>query len=228
RRDDGFDLRWFTPATEVDLCGHATLASAHALWEFGQAAPGELVRFHTRSGVLTCEQGGPHGPAEGEGWIWMDFPAEPAAALEPGAGDPGEGLAAALGALPRWLGRNRLDYLAELASEEEVRGLRPDLARVAELGARGAIVTAAATGGRGAGYDFVSRYFAPGVGVPEDPVTGSAHCCLGPFWAARLGRDRVVGYQASARGGTVVVVVAGERVRLGGQAVTVMTGELLA
>jgi predicted PhzF superfamily epimerase YddE/YHI9 len=231
RRDDGFDLRWLTPAAEVDLCGHATLASAHALWESGQAAPGEPIRFYTRSGVLTCEQGGADGPEAGEGWIWMDFPAEPAAALEAPAGELDGSLAAALGARPRWLGRNRLDYLAELASEEEVRGLRPDLARLAELGARGVIVTAAGGAGAGAagrGYDFVSRYFAPGVGVPEDPVTGSAHCCLGPFWAARLGRERVVGYQASARGGRVVVVVAGERVRLGGQAVTVLTGELVA
>lgn len=227
RRDDGFDLRWFTPAAEVDLCGHATLASAHALWESGQAAPGEAIRFHTRSGALTCERGGPDGPAAGEGWIWMDFPAERAVAVEPGAGEPEERLPAALGAHPRWLGRNRLDYLAELASEEEVRGLRPDLARLEALGARGVIVTAAAAAG-GGGYDFVSRYFAPGVGVPEDPVTGSAHCCLGPFWAERLGRERVVGYQASARGGRVVVVVAGDRVRLGGQAVTVLTGELVA
>lgn len=226
RRDDGFDLRWLTPAAEVDLCGHATLASAHALWESGQAAPGEPIRFHTRSGLLTCERGGVEGPAAGEGWIWMDFPAEPAVALEPPAGELEGRLAAALGTTPRWLGRNRLDFLAELASEAEVRALRPDLELLAELGARGMIVTAAAAAG--GEQDFVSRYFAPGVGVPEDPVTGSAHCCLGPFWAGRLGRERVVGYQASARGGVVVVVMAGERVKLGGQAVTVLTGELVA
>jgi predicted PhzF superfamily epimerase YddE/YHI9 len=239
RRDDGFDLRWFTPGAEVDLCGHATLASAHALWESGEAAPADPIRFHTKSGVLTCERGGPGGPgggrtepAAGEGWIWMDFPAEVAAPFEPPPGDFAGGLAAVLGAPFRWLGRNRLDFLVELASEAEVRGLRPDLGRLGELGARGVIVTAPADPAAGSAaaqrYDFVSRYFAPGVGVPEDPVTGSAHCALGPFWAERLGRDRLVGYQASARGGVVRVVVAGERVKLGGQAVTVMTGELLA
>jgi predicted PhzF superfamily epimerase YddE/YHI9 len=228
RRDDGFDLRWFTPGAEVDLCGHATLASAHALWESGEVAPADPIRFHTRSGVLTCERGGEEGPAAGEGWIWMDFPAEPAAPFEPPPGELAGALAAVLGAPPRWLGRNRLDFLVELGSEAEVRELRPDLGRLAELGARGVIVTAAAGPGAAQGYDFVSRYFAPGVGVPEDPVTGSAHCALGPFWAERLGRERLVGYQASARGGVVRVVVAGERVKLGGQAVTVMTGELLA
>lgn len=225
--DDGFHLRWFTPAAEVDLCGHATLASAHALWESGQAAPGEPIRFETKSGRLTCEGGGEEGPGSAEGWIWMDFPAEPPVAL--GASDAAaEALAESLGARPRWVGRNRLDFLVEVASEEEVQRLRPDLVRLAELGARGVMVTAAAGGGEG-GRDFVSRYFAPGVGVPEDPVTGSAHCCLGPFWAERLGRRRVVGYQASSRGGVVVVLVEerGERVRLGGQAVTVWTGELV-
>lgn len=233
--DEGFHLRWFTPAAEVDLCGHATLASAHALWESGRAAPGEPIRFMTKSGELTCEAGGEKGPSAGEGWIWMDFPAEPALPLADPFGaagaEPAETLADALRTAPRWMGRNRLDFLVELASEEEVRGLRPDLERLAELGARGVIVTAAAPAGAEGGPDFVSRYFAPGVGVPEDPVTGSAHCCLGPFWAERLGRNRVVGYQASARGGKVVVVVErgseGGRVKLGGQAVTVLTGELV-
>lgn len=223
RRGEEVDLRWFTPVAEVDLCGHATLASAHALWESGEAAPGEPIRFQTRSGLLTCEQGGIDGPAEapgdGEEWIWMDFPAEPA---EESPRVPEE-LAEGLGASPRWCGRNRLDLLVELADEDEVRSLRPDLGRLAALGARGTIVTAAAAGGE---HDFVSRYFAPGVGVPEDPVTGSAHCCLAPFWARRLGRERLVGYQASARGGTVRTVVAGDRVKLGGRAVTVLTGEL--
>lgn len=227
RRDGGFDLRWFTPGAEVDLCGHATLASAHALWESGDVAPDDPIRFHTRGGVLTCERGGEGGPAAGEGWIWMDFPAEAAAQFEPPPGHFAGELAAVLGAPLRWLGRNRLDFLVELASEAAVRELRPELGLLAELGARGVIVTASA-GVADAGYDFVSRYFAPGVGVPEDPVTGSAHCALGPFWAERLGRQRLVGYQASVRGGVVRVVVAGERVKLGGQAVTVMTGELLA
>lgn len=221
RRDDDFDLRWFTPEAEVDLCGHATLASAHALWESGEAAPDEPIRFRTRSGLLTCQRGGADGPGEAAGkeWIWMDFPAEPPEAVTPVP----EALAVALGATIRHAGRNRLDFLVELGAEDEVRALRPDLDRLAELGARGVIVTAAAEDGQ---HDFVSRYFAPGVGVPEDPVTGSAHCCLGPFWAARLGRDRLAGYQASRRGGTVRVVVAGDRVKLGGRAVTVLTGEL--
>lgn len=231
--DEGFHLRWFTPAAEVDLCGHATLASAHALWESGQAAPGQPIRFVTKSGELTCEAGGEEGPSAGEGWIWMDFPAERALplvdSLAAADAELESRLADALRAAPRWTGRNRLDFLVELASDEEVRGLRPDLERLAELGARGVIVTAAASVGAEGGADFVSRYFAPGVGVPEDPVTGSAHCCLGPFWAERLGRERVVGYQASARGGRVVVVVERgpeSRVKLGGQTVTVFTGEL--
>ncbi|MFP3939557.1 MAG: PhzF family phenazine biosynthesis protein [Thermoanaerobaculia bacterium] len=225
RLDDGFDLRWFTPEAEVDLCGHATLASAHALWESGRVERGEPVRFHTRSGLLTCVEGGPSGPDAGEGWIWMDFPAEAPEALAPMPEDLAEALADALGAAPRSLGRNRLDLLVEVGSDEELRALRPDLEALRATGSRGVIVTAAAAGE--AEHDFVSRYFAPGVGVPEDPVTGSAHCCLGPFWAERLGRRELVGHQASRRGGTVRVVVAGERVKLGGQAVTVMTAELL-
>ena len=225
RLDDGFDLRWFTPEAEVDLCGHATLASAHALWESGRVGRGEPIRFHSRSGVLTCVAGGASGPETGEGWIWMDFPAEAPEVLAPMPEDLAEALADALGTAPRSLGRNRLDLLVEVGSDEELRALRPDFETLRGTGSRGVIVTAAAAGG--AGHDFVSRYFAPGVGVPEDPVTGSAHCCLGPFWAERLGRRELVGYQASRRGGTVRVVVAGERVKLGGQAVTVMTAELL-
>lgn len=225
RVDDGFDLRWFTPEAEVDLCGHATLASAHALWESGRVRRGEPIRFHTRSGVLTCVPGGPPGPEAGEGWIWMDFPAEAPEVLAPMPGELAESLADALGAAPRTLGRNRLDLLVEVASEEELRALEPDFETLRATGSRGVIVTAGAAGG--AEHDFVSRYFAPGVGIPEDPVTGSAHCCLGPFWAERLGRGELVGYQASRRGGTVRLVVVGERVKLGGQAVTVMTAELL-
>lgn len=225
RLDDGFDLRWFTPEAEVDLCGHATLGSAHALWESGEVGRAEPIRFQTRSGTLTCVAGGPEGPEEGEGWIWMDFPAEAPEALVPAPEDLAATMTEALGAAPRGLGRNRLDLLVELASEEEVRALRPDFGAFGGLGSRGVIVTAAAS--TGAGYDFVSRYFAPELGIPEDPVTGSAHCCLGPFWAERLGRRELVGFQASRRGGTVRVVVAGERVKLGGQAVTVMTAELL-
>jgi PhzF family phenazine biosynthesis protein len=209
--DDGYRLRWFTPAAEVALCGHATLASAHVLWEDGHLPPGEPARFHTRSGVLTAERR--------DDWIELDFPATPA---EPTAPPPV--LVAALGAAPRWVGRTRFDYLVELASEEAVRTLAPDLAELAALDARGVIVTSR---GASAAYDFVSRFFAPGIGVPEDPVTGSAHCALAPFWAARLGKTAMTGFQASARGGVVRVRWAGERVVLGGQAVTVLRGELL-
>jgi predicted PhzF superfamily epimerase YddE/YHI9 len=208
---DGYRLRWFTPAVEVALCGHATLASAHVLWEDGRLPPHQPVRFHTRSGVLTAERR--------DEWIELDFPATPA---EPVAPPPG--LAAALGAAPVWVGRSRFDYLVELGSEDAVRALAPDLAAVARLDARGVIVTSRAAS---AGYDFVSRFFAPAVGVPEDPVTGSAHCTLAPFWAARLRTTAMTGFQASARGGVVRVRSAGERVVLGGQAVTVLRGELL-
>jgi len=209
--DDGFGLRWFTPAVEVDLCGHATLASAHVLWEDGHLPPGQTARFHTRSGLLTAEWS--------EGWIWMDFPASP-----PRAAEPQPELLRALGAEPRWVGTSRFDMLVELESERAVRTLEPDIARLRRVPTRGVIVTARADGG---GADFVSRFFAPAVGVDEDPVTGSAHCVLAPFWAERLGRDELTGFQASARGGTVRVRMRGERVLLGGQAVTVMRGELV-
>jgi PhzF family phenazine biosynthesis protein len=208
---DGYRLRWFTPKVEVDLCGHATLASAHALWETGLLRPEEEARFHTRSGLLTVVR-------DGE-WMEMDFPAKPPA---PAAAPPG--LAEALGAAPRYVGRNQFDYLVEVESEEALRALAPDVARLAALPVRGVIVTARATT---PGFDFVSRFFAPAAGVNEDPVTGSAHCCLGPFWRERLGRNEMRAYQASARGGVVGVRVAGERVVLRGQAVTVLRGELV-
>ena len=232
RRDDGgWDLRWFTPTTEVDLCGHATLASAHHLWQDGHEPAEEAIRFHTHSGVLTARRSGE--------WIELDFPSLPP---KPMGALPG--LAAALGEEPVWVGGNGSDLLVELASEAAVVHRCPDVAALRRLPARGVIVTAAAagtgdgdSGGNGGGgygsggyggggYDFVSRFFAPAVGVDEDPVTGSAHCCLGPFWAERLGRDEVVGYQASARGGTVRVRVAGDRVVLAGQAVTVLRARL--
>ena len=215
RWEDGFDLRWFTPTSEVDLCGHATLASAHVLWETERLPGGEAAVFHTRSGRLTAEQGV-------DGWIRMDFPAVP----EEEAEAP-PGLAEALGAPPCYVGRNRMDYLVLLEKEADVWGLKPDITRLASVEARGVIVTAPAEGGE-SGYDFVSRFFAPRYGVNEDPVTGSAHCCLGPFWQRRLGASSLTGYQASARGGLVRVKVAGERVALAGQAVTVLRAELLA
>ncbi len=210
-QDDGFNLRWFTPAVEVDLCGHATLASAHVLWETGQLEPGEQARFHTRSGLLLAER-------KGE-WIEMDFPvkAEEAAIAPPG-------LLQALGVAPVYVGKNQFDYLVEVESEEVVRGVHPDLSLLSAVEARGVIVTSRAST---QGYDFVSRFFAPQVGVNEDPVTGSAHCCLAPYWCSKFGRDQLVGYQASARGGVVRVRVEKNRVYLGGQAVTVLRGELV-
>jgi predicted PhzF superfamily epimerase YddE/YHI9 len=211
RRPDGFDLRWFTPTTEVDLCGHATLASAHVLWEEGALQPSEVARFHTRSGILSASRE--------PDLIWLDFPATPCAPA-----DHLDDLHRGLGADPLYIGRTRFDYLVELPSEAAVRTLAPDLGILAGLPVRGVIVTARS---QSASYDFVSRFFAPGAGVPEDPVTGSAHCGLGPYWAGRLGKSRLVGYQASARGGTVIVDLQGDRVRLGGQAITVLRGELL-
>jgi PhzF family phenazine biosynthesis protein len=211
RGADGFSLRWFTPAIEVALCGHATLASAHVLWQEGHLPKGAQARFHTKSGLLTADQRGD--------WIELDFPAT----LEQPAEAP-EGLKTALGAQPVYVGRNKFDYLFELVSEEAVRSLRPDFTALRRLPVRGVIVTARAEQD---GYDFVSRFFAPGSGIDEDPVTGSAHCSLAPFWGRRLGKQELVGYQASARGGIVRTRVAGDRVILGGQAVTVLRGELL-
>jgi PhzF family phenazine biosynthesis protein len=208
--DDGHRLRWFTPTLEVVLCGHATLAGAHVLWETGRLPADAPARFHTRSGLLTAAR-------SGDG-ITLDFPAE-----MPTPCDPPAGLAEALGAKPKSVGRNRMDYLIELDSEAAVRRLRPDFARLAELPVRGVIVTGLSAE---RAYDFVSRFFAPASGVNEDPVTGSAHCALGPFWAARLGKSDLIGRQVSARGGVVRVGVRGERVLLGGRAVTVLRGTL--
>ncbi len=209
---DGWRLRWFTPALEVDLCGHATLASAHVLWEEGRLGRGDVARFQTRSGLLTA--------VTRDGWITLDFPATPPVAAEAPAQ-----LVSALGAPMVAAARTPFDWLVELESEAAVRALDPDLSALARLGGRGVIVTSAASSG---GYDFVSRFFAPAAGVPEDPVTGSAHCALGPLWGARLGRHQLVGCQASSRGGIVRVTLQGGRVLLGGQAVTTLRGELLA
>ncbi len=205
RADGSYDLRWFSPTIEIDLCGHATLAAAHVL--------GGAGTFHTRSGPLACT------PA-GDGWIEMDFPADPVTTEPPPAS-----LAAALGldddadaAVVRGFARGRSDLLVELASATVVRTLRPDMAGVAALGGRCVIVTAP---GDAPGVDCVSRVFGPNSGIPEDPVTGSAHCTLAGFWGARLGRDELVGEQASARGGVVRMRRNGDRVVLGGRAVTV-------
>jgi PhzF family phenazine biosynthesis protein len=208
--DGAWRLRWFTPAVEVELCGHATLASAHVLWESGRLGAGETARFQTLSGLLTAERKGD--------WIELDFPARTAEPVEPPAG-----LLEALGARPVFLGKSRYDYFLELPDEDAVRAVAPDFQALRSLPVRGIIVTAR---GSSNPFDFVSRFFAPGSGVDEDPVTGSAHCTLAPYWTARLGRDELLAYQASARGGVVRVRVVRERVRLGGQAVTVLPGGL--
>src|SRR5512133_354759 len=196
QQPDGFSLRWFTPAVEVELCGHATLASAHVLFETGRLRAGEQARFHTLSGLLTAARDG--------AWLEMDFPATPEAPAEA----PTD-LTAALGVTPRYVGKNVFDYLVEVADEETVRNLAPDFGRLARVSMRGVIVTARAASPE---YDFVSRWFGPAAGVAEDPVTGSAHCCLAPYWAARLGKTEMVGFQASPRGGVVRVRLVGERV----------------
>jgi PhzF family phenazine biosynthesis protein len=211
-RDNGFNLRWFTPAVEVDLCGHATLASAHTLWESGRLKADEEAQFHTRSGLLMASKRGE--------WIEMDFPATPELQAE-----PPDGLLDGLGVTARYVGKTRFDYLVEVDSEKAVRDLKPDFAALKSVAARGIMVTTAADRPQ---FDFVSRFFGPSVGINEDPVTGSAHCCLGPFWAARLGKRELVGRQVSARGGTVRVTVKDDRVLLAGKAVTVFEGVLAA
>jgi predicted PhzF superfamily epimerase YddE/YHI9 len=211
KQADGFHLRWFTPVVEVDLCGHATLASAHVLWSESHLLPTEEARFFTRSGWLTAKQ-------QGE-WIELDFPAK--VAVETPA--PPE-LLEALAIAPLWVGKNQFDYLVEVESEEVLRQIQPNFTQLKSLPVRGVIVTSRSH----PPYDFVSRFFAPAAGVDEDPVTGSAHCALAPFWRDRLGKDELLAYQASDRGGVVQVTCKGDRVVLAGQAVTVLRGELLA
>jgi len=210
-REDGWSLRWFTPTVEVDLCGHATLASAHAIWSENISSDA-VLRFHTKSGVLTAARDGD--------FIELDFPAkrdEPIAAPA--------GLLDALGTTQAtYVGRNQFDYIVELPSEKDVRNLRPDHGVLRQLPVRGIIVTSRADAGE---YDFVSRFFAPGSGVDEDPVTGSAHCCLTPYWAQRLGKNEMNAWQASPRGGAVRVRLVGDRVKLAGHAVTTLRGELV-
>jgi PhzF family phenazine biosynthesis protein len=210
KQEDGFGLRWFTPTVEVALCGHATLASAHTLWETGMLAPKEQARFQTLSGLLTAERKGD--------WIELNFPATPE---QPATAPPR--LMEALGVAPKYVGKSKFDYLVEVDKEETVRNLKPDFGLLGAMQVRGVMVTSQATT---PGYDFVSRFFAPGSGIDEDPVTGSAHCCLGPFWSERLGKKDLTAYQASKRGGTVRVRVGGDRVYLSGHAVTVFRGEL--
>jgi predicted PhzF superfamily epimerase YddE/YHI9 len=210
RRDDGFGLRWLTPTVEVDLCGHATLASAHFLWEKKLLPAKEAARFHTRSGLLTATKSGE--------WIVLDFPATPAAVTE-----PPPYLLDSLKSHGADVLFNGTDYLVVLPSAAKVRGVKVDLRLLSAIEARGVIVTAPSDM---EGVDFISRFFAPQAGVDEDAVTGSAHCTLGPYWGARLGLSEMTGYQASARGGHVRIELAGDRVRLGGKAVTVLKGKL--
>jgi predicted PhzF superfamily epimerase YddE/YHI9 len=211
--DGSYSLRWLTPTVEVDLCGHATLAAAHVLWEDGHLPANESARFATRSGRLVAERVGPE--------IELDFPLLAIERIDEPAG-----LTAALGHEPRFVGLTSMDLLVVLASEIEVRELRPDITAIAKYPVRGVIVTSQAELGQP--FDFVSRFFAPQSGVSEDPVTGSAHCALANYWTSRLGRSELIGYQASDRGGFVRVRVDGDRVKLGGRAVTVWRGELLA
>lgn len=208
-----FRLRWFTPVSEVDLCGHATLAAAHVLWEERHLELDQPARFETRSGPLTATRN--------ESWIELDFPAEPAESYE-----PPDGLTDALRASATFVGRNRFDLLVEVESEVVLRRLTPDIGRLAAIPVRGVIVTARAV--EGSGFDFVSRFFAPRLGVPEDPVCGSAHCALTPYWAEKLGKPSLLAYQASERGGVLRLRAHGRRVGIGGQAVTVMVAELRA
>jgi PhzF family phenazine biosynthesis protein len=214
QRDGAYRLRWFTPTHEVDLCGHATLASAHVLWTDGRLAPDAEARFDTNSGRLTATRD--------DGWITMDFPADPPAPVE-----PPPALLDALGLMdPLYVGASGRDYLLRCTDAADVWALDPDVRTLAELDTRGVIVTAE---GDRAEVDFVSRFFAPGVGVPEDPVTGSAHCALGPYWAEQAGQVDLTGRQVSPRGGTVRVRLDApdaERVALAGQATTVLRGRL--
>jgi PhzF family phenazine biosynthesis protein len=226
--DGGFGLRWFVAASELTLCGHGTLASAHVLWETERLASHVPARFETVGGALSARRDGD--------LIVLDFPAEPVQPIRPEDAPPH--LVEALGVEPRAIARGRLDYLVELASEEAVRAVRPDFGRLRLVETRGVIVTALAApesddsslaAAAGApGYDVVSRFFAPSVGLNEDAVTGSAHCAIGPYWGERLGRTTLVAYQASARGGRLAVRLVGDRVELGGPAVTVLSGSLLA
>lgn len=219
RLDGGrYGLRWFTPALEVELCGHATLAAAHVLWTGGHTDT-DILRFATRSGELWASRA--------DGLIWLDFPS-----LPPRAIPAPEGLIAALGLdePPRFVGTTAAgpgptaDLLVAVDDEAAVRALAPDFGALARIDCRGVIVTAAGTGG----VDLVSRFFGPAAGIPEDPVTGSAHCLLAPYWAERLGRRTLTGRQVSRRGGELRLELRGDRVRIGGRAVTVARTELVA
>ncbi|MBV9470556.1 MAG: PhzF family phenazine biosynthesis protein [Abitibacteriaceae bacterium] len=210
-QDDGFQLRWFTPTVEVDLCGHATLASAHILWETG-FVQGQVIRFFTCSGLLSAQRS--------EQRITLDFPATAAQA----ATSDSKTLRDALGVTPLYVGKSQFDYLVEIDSEAAVRNLAPDLMLIKSLPVRGVIVTSRATI---PDVDFVSRFFAPAAGIDEDPVTGSAHCCLVPFWSERLNKNRFIAHQVSQRGGILHLELNGDRVLISGAAITILRGEIL-
>lgn len=208
RERDGYNLRWFTPKVEVEICGHATLASAHILWESGRVSRGEAIEFYTLSGTLTAAMQGD--------MIELDFPSEPEHET-----DVPTALIESLGVKPLYVGRARFDYLVEVGSAEEVRAVRPDFALLGTIPVRGVIVTSASDM---PGYDFICRFFGPASGIDEDPATGSAYCCLGPYWEKKLGKSEFLAYQASERGGVIGVRVLRERVKLAGKAVTVFKG----
>lgn len=208
--EDGFNLRWFTPLTEVDLCGHATLAAAHIIWEEDIVKSNEIIKFFTRSGEI--------GVKMEDGLISMGFPTEPVIPVE-----NTEEVAKCINSQILYAARNRFDYLLEIATEDELKRLVPDFSAISGLDSRGLIVTCRSDSGD---WDFASRFFAPRVGINEDPVTGSAHCALGPYWSSKLGKIDLTGFQASQRGGLVYVKIKEKKVILGGKAVTVMQGNL--
>lgn len=211
KEGEGFRLRWFTPTVEVDLCGHATLASAHVLWEEGYLGPDESAHFKTRSGLLEA--------GRRNGWIELNFPEK-----APRPAELPEVMGQALGVKPQYIGRNEFDFLVEVDSEETLRNMKPDFNLLKDVQVRGIIVTSQS---ETKDYDFISRFFCPAVGVNEDPVTGSAHCCLAPYWKDKLNKNELTAYQASERGGELKLKVGSERVYLGGQAVTVVEGKLV-
>ncbi len=211
KEGNGYNLRWFTPTVEVDLCGHATLASAHVLWEENYLDPQEKAIFNTKSGILQAEQA--------NGWIKLDFPVKPIVEAS-----PPPGLLEILGIKANFVGVNKSDYLIEVENEAAVRNITPNSLELRKLPVRGVIVTSQATKGE---FDFISRFFVPGSGIDEDPVTGSAHCCLGPYWQSKIKKDFFYAYQASKRGGTIKIQVKKDRVHLYGQAITVLKGELI-
>ena len=214
KQEQNYSLRWFTPTTEVPLCGHATLASAHVLWTEGYASTGQAINFQTRSGMLTARYE--------DDWIELDFPANRSQDIPPIIK-----LQDALGVRIKTFAYNSLGYLVEVHSPMQVKELKPNFTSIGRLPLSNVIVTSQASDN--SEYDFVSRFFAPGLGIDEDPVTGAAHCCLAPYWRERLQKDSFLAYQASSRGGVIKLDYdGGDRVFIKGQAITVMRGELLS